>query len=167
MATTSFIAGSISAGHRAVNANRATTGAVERRFERCTMRAPVLSRACRSQALSIDGPSPDVLSGLTAAVAAVSGTDDVDIALSGVLSAGVGLLRPTVAAIYLSDPDRAGLIRAAAHDGRDGATGGTGTAVDDPDDPFTLAAVGRVADFERTGVSVGGTESTGAYLPLL
>src|SRR5687768_4779764 len=102
MATTSFIAGSISAGHRAVNANRASTRALERRFARCTMRAPVLSRACRSQALSTDGPSPDALSGLSAAIAAVSGADDVDAALSGVLAAGVGVLQPTVAAIYLS-----------------------------------------------------------------
>jgi diguanylate cyclase (GGDEF)-like protein len=117
--------------------------------------------------LSTDGPSPDALSGLSAAIAAVSGADDVDAALSGVLAAGVGVLQPTVAAIYLSDPDRSGLVRAAAHDGRDGASGATGTAVDDPADPFTLAAVGRVADFERSGTFADGTESTGAYLPLL
>ena len=60
-----------------------------------------------------DGPSRDPRSPLPAAIQAATG-DDLDAALRGIIDAGVAGLGPTGAAIFLSDPDRAGLQLAAS-----------------------------------------------------
>jgi diguanylate cyclase (GGDEF)-like protein len=117
--------------------------------------------------LSTDGPTRDAQSGLQAAIAAVAGADDLDGALSGVLAASVQALQPSIAAIFLSDPDRAGLVLAAVHGMPDPAAAGLAADVADPGNPFTVAASSRVADFDRPGTMADGSAFAGAYLPLV
>ena len=60
-----------------------------------------------------DGPSRDPRSPLPAAIQAAT-ADDLDAALRGIIAAAVAGLGPTGAAIFLADPDRAGLQLAAS-----------------------------------------------------
>ena len=115
--------------------------------------------------MSSDGPSLDPRSSLPAAIAAASATADLDAALQGILDAGVAGLRPSVAAIFLSNPDRPGLSLAAAHGVSD--TGGLVADAQDPANPFASAAAERVATFDRDAPMGDGRASTGAYLPLI
>lgn len=117
--------------------------------------------------MSTDGPTRDALSGLNAAIAAVAGAADLDSALAGVLAATTQALRPTVAAVFLSDPDRAGLVLAAIHGMPEPAAAGLATDVADPGNPFTVAATMRTADFDRPGTMADGSAFAGAYLPLV
>jgi diguanylate cyclase (GGDEF)-like protein len=117
--------------------------------------------------LSTDGPNRDALSGLHAAIAAVAGADDLDAALAAVLEASVTSLHPAVAAIFLSDPDRAGLVLGAVHGMSDAASAGLTADAQDPANPFAMAVAGRTADFERPGTMADGTAFDGAYLPLI
>ncbi len=117
--------------------------------------------------MSNDGQTIDHLSGLSAAIAAVGGGGDLDATLAGVLAVGVDVLGPSIGAIFLSDPDRAGLVLAAVHGMPEPAAAGLAADVQDPANPFSQAALGRTTDFAREGVMADGTAFVGAYLPLV
>ncbi len=117
--------------------------------------------------MSSDSPEPLALSGLRAAIAATAGNDGLDAALAGVLAAGADVLQPTMAAVFLSDPDRTDLVLAAAHGMSEANAAGLATAVQDPVHPFRLAATNRAADLEREGTMADGSAFIGAYLPLV
>ena len=117
--------------------------------------------------MSNDGQTIDHLSGLSAAIAAVGGGDDLDATLAGVLAVGVDVLGPSIGAIFLSDPDRAGLVLAAVHGMPEPAAAGLAADVQNPANPFSQAALGRTTDFAREGVMADGTAFVGAYLPLV
>ncbi len=117
--------------------------------------------------MSNDGQTIDHLSGLSAAIAAVGGGGDLDATLAGVLAVGVDVLGPSIGAIFLSDPDRAGLVLAAVHGMPEPAAAGLAADVHDPANPFSQAALGRTTDFAREGVMADGTAFVGAYLPLV
>ncbi len=117
--------------------------------------------------MSNDGQTIDHLSGLSAAIVAVGGGGDLDATLAGVLAVGVDVLGPSIGAIFLSDPDRAGLVLAAVHGMPEPAAAGLAADVQDPANPFSQAALGRTTDFAREGVMADGTAFVGAYLPLV
>jgi diguanylate cyclase (GGDEF)-like protein len=114
--------------------------------------------------VSSDGPSRDPRAGLPAAIAAVTGTDDADAALAAILEAGAQAVRPSLAAIVLSDPDRPGLSLAASHGLADPSS--LIADLETPGHPFAEAAAGRTGVFDREAVGPAGA-SVGAYLPLL
>ncbi len=115
--------------------------------------------------MPVNGPSSDPRTHLPAAIAAAAAGDDVDAALAAILAAGVAALSPTAAAIFLSDPDRPGLTLAASH----GVDEGSPLIADaqDPDHPFSEAATGRAAVFDREAIAASGGSFVGAYLPLV
>jgi diguanylate cyclase (GGDEF)-like protein len=114
-----------------------------------------------------DGQPSDPRASLAAAIEAVAGRGDLETALAGVLAATAAALRPTMGAIFMSDPDRPGLQLVASH-GLDGAAEARlATEVLDPGDPFTAAAQGRVVTFDREATMADGTAFVGAYLPLV
>jgi len=116
--------------------------------------------------VSTDGSTPDPLASLIAAIDAVSGADDLETALDGVLAAAA-ILQPAMAAILVEDPDRPGLQVVASH-GFDGAAREQLAAdVADPAHPFVEAAAGRTATFDREASAADGTVFVGAYLPLI
>ncbi len=117
--------------------------------------------------MSSDNPEPLALSGLRAAIAAATGNDGLDAALAGVLAAGADVLQPTMAAVFLSDPDRTDLVLGAAHGMSEANAAGLATAVQDPVHPFRLASSNRAADLEREGTMADGSAFVGAYLPLV
>jgi diguanylate cyclase (GGDEF)-like protein len=115
--------------------------------------------------VSSDGPSRDPRAAVSAAIAAAARADDLDAALAAITQAGVNGLGASMGAVFLSDPDRAGLTLA----------GSSGLAVDstlahdvqEPTHPFHEAATGRVAAFDREASLPDGRTVIGAYLPLL
>ena len=115
--------------------------------------------------MPVNGPSRDPRTHLPAAIAAAAASDDSDAALEAILGAGVAAFSPAAAAIFLSDPDRPGLALAASH----GIEEGSPLIADaqDPDHPFSEAATGRAAVFDREATSASGESFVGAYLPLV
>ena len=87
--------------------------------------------------------------------------------LDGVLAAAVAGLAPAMGAIFVSDPDRPGLQLVASHGMDQRRDGRLSTAVNDPADPFTTAAVTRIATFDREATAADGSGFVGAYLPLV
>ena len=117
--------------------------------------------------MSTDEQPSDARASLSAAIEAVAGAASLESALDGVLAAAVAGLGPSIGAIFLSDPDRPGLQIAASH-GLDGpALAQLVIDVADPADPFTTAAVSRVATFDRDAAMADGSAFVGAYLPLV
>ncbi len=114
-----------------------------------------------------DGRSTDPRASLPAAIAAVAGADDLDSSLDAVLAAAVDALHPAMAAIFIADPDRAGLQLIASHGLDDASRERLSAEVEDPSHPFTAAALGRVATFDREGHRVRRSSFVGAYLPLV
>ena len=116
-----------------------------------------------------DRPSPDPRASLAAAIAAVAAADDLDGALDAVLAAAQDALRPTMAAIFIADPDQAGsgLQLAASRGMDDAARERLAAEVSDPGHPFTAAALGRLATFDREAALPSGATFVGAYLPLV
>jgi len=116
-----------------------------------------------------DRPSPDPRASLAAAIAAVAAADDLDRALDAVLAAAEDALRPTMAAIFIADPDQAGsgLQLAASRGMDDAARERLAAEVSDPGHPFTAAALGRLATFDREAALPSGATFVGAYLPLV
>jgi len=95
----------------------------------------------------VNGPSRDPRTHLPSAIAATAAGDDVDTVLEAILAAGVTAFSPTAGAIFLSDPDRPGLTLAASHGIEEGSP-----LISDaqaPDHPFSEAATGRTAVFDR------------------
>ena len=115
--------------------------------------------------MPVNGPSRDPRTHLPAAIAATAAGDDVDAALQAIVAAGVAAFSPTAAAIFLSDPDRPGLTLAASH----GIEEGSPLIADaqDPGHPFSEAATGRAAVFDRAATASSGGAFVGAYLPLV
>jgi diguanylate cyclase (GGDEF)-like protein len=114
-----------------------------------------------------DGPTRDPRMSLPLAIAAVAGTDDLDTALEAILGAADATLAPSMGAVVISDPDRAGLQLAAAHGIDDAGRLSLAAEMTDPTHPFSVATVSRSSDFDRPGTSGTGSGFVGAYLPLL
>jgi diguanylate cyclase (GGDEF)-like protein len=116
--------------------------------------------------VSTDGSTTDPLAPLIAAIEAVASADDLERALDGVLAA-TERLQPAMAAILVEDPDRPGLQVVASRGFDDAAQEQLAADVTDPAHPFTEAAAGRTATFEREATAADGSSVVGAYLPLL
>jgi diguanylate cyclase (GGDEF)-like protein len=112
-----------------------------------------------------DGPSHDPRSRLPAAIAAATTGDDLDSTLQAILAAGVTALEPTLAAIFLADPDRPGLTLAASHGIADPAA--LIAEAQDPGSPFAVAVSSRTATFDREAAGTSGEQYVGAFVPLV
>lgn len=111
------------------------------------------------------GPSSDPRASLSKAIAAAASGGDLDTTLQAILDAGVAGLDADMAAIFLQDPDRAGLTLAASAGTPDPAR--LEAEAQDVAHPFMQAAVARTATFDRVALTPSGAEFVGAYLPLL
>jgi diguanylate cyclase (GGDEF)-like protein len=116
--------------------------------------------------VSTDGQPSDPRFALSRAIEAVIG-GDLETALDGLLTAADDALHPAVGAVFISDPDRPGLQLAAVHGIDEPAAARLAADVADPANPFTVAANGRAASFDREGAMADGTTFVGAYLPLV
>jgi diguanylate cyclase (GGDEF)-like protein len=116
--------------------------------------------------VSTDGSATDPLAPVIAAIDAVATADDLEGALDGVLAATASL-QPAMAAILVEDPDRPGLQVVASRGFDDTAREQLAADVTDPAHPFTEAAAGRTATFDREATAADGTSVVGAYLPLV
>lgn len=114
-----------------------------------------------------DDPSRDPRSHLVAAIAAVTGARDLDTALNGILAAADDALHPAIAAIFLADPDRTGLVLGAVRGMPEDAQAGLVVDAQSPANPFNEAAIGREATFDREGTMADGSPFVAAYLPLV
>jgi len=116
--------------------------------------------------VSTDGQPSDPRITLPRAIEAVT-NGDLEAALDGLLSAADVALAPAVGAVLISDPDRPGLQLAAVHGMDDDGIARLAADVTDPANPFTVAANGRVATFDREATTADGSTFVGAYLPLV
>jgi len=114
-----------------------------------------------------DGQTSDPRASLAPAIEAVSAAGTLEAMLEGVLAAAVAGLTPSMGAIFVSDPDRPGLQLVASHGMDQDATTALSSAVNDPADPCTTAAVTRIATFDREATTADGSGFIGAYLPLV
>ena len=117
--------------------------------------------------MSNDGSALDPRACLSAAIAAVAAADDLDGSLDALLQVAGSALAPSMSAIFISDPDRAGLQLVASRGMDEAGQAGLAAEVGDPGHPFTEAALGRVTTFEREAVLPAGGSFVGAYLPLI
>jgi diguanylate cyclase (GGDEF)-like protein len=117
--------------------------------------------------VSTHGQTSDPRASLAAAIEAVAGAGTLEAMLDGVLAAAVAGLGPAMGAIFVSDPDRPGLQLVASHGMDVDADARLSAAVEDPADPFTTAAVTRIATFDREATAADGSGFIGAYLPLV
>jgi diguanylate cyclase (GGDEF)-like protein len=117
--------------------------------------------------VSTDPTTSDPRTALAEAIESVARSGDLDATLDGVLAAAATALQPAMGAVFVQDPDRPGLHPVATH-GIDAAAGARLAAeVADPAHPFTVAATGRIATFDREATAPDGTTFIGAYLPLV
>jgi diguanylate cyclase (GGDEF)-like protein len=112
-----------------------------------------------------DVPSRDPRASLTRAIEAAAAGGTLDASLQAILDAGAAAFDPAMAAIFVQDPDRAGLALAASVGLPDPSR--LEGEVGDPSHPFAQAAASRVATFERGAMTPAGDEFVGAYLPLV
>lgn len=117
--------------------------------------------------MATDGPSRDPRTFLPAAIASVASTDDLDAALGAILGAADEALAPSMGAVVIADPDRAGLQLAAAHGMDDAGRIALAAEMTDPTHPFSVATNSRASTFDRQAASTSGDAFVGAYLPLL
>ncbi len=117
--------------------------------------------------MSNDGSTLDPRACLPAAIAAVAAADDLDSSLDALLDAAGSALHPAMAAIFISDPDRAELQLVASHGLDDAGREHLAGEVGDPGHPFTSAALSRTTTFDREAVQASGGTFVGAYLPLV
>ena len=117
--------------------------------------------------MSTDGQTSDPRASLAAAVEAVASSGTLEEMLDGVLAAADVGFRPTMGAIFVSDPDRPGLQVVATSGMDDDAVARLDVDVADPAHPFTTAAVARVTTFDRESSMPDGSTFVGAYLPLV
>ncbi len=107
--------------------------------------------------MASDAPSNDPRTQLPAAIEAAV-ADDLDTALTGILATGVAALGPATAAIFLADPDRAGLQLAASVGLDEDAAAALSEAAQATSHPFASVAASRTASYDTT---------SGVYVPLL
>jgi len=117
--------------------------------------------------VSTDRPPSDPRAALTGAIDAVARSASLEAALDGLLVAAADALRPAMAAILISDPDRPGLQLVVSHGMDEVAAARLELAVTDPADPFATAAMTRTATFDREAAMPDGSAFVGAYLPLV
>jgi diguanylate cyclase (GGDEF)-like protein len=117
--------------------------------------------------VSTDPQPDDPRNVLPAAIEAVARGADLEAALDGVLAAATTALRPTMAAILISNPDRAELQLVASSGMDEAAAAALAGSLSDPADPFVVAANSRVATFDREAAMGDGSTFVGAYLPLV
>jgi diguanylate cyclase (GGDEF)-like protein len=113
-----------------------------------------------------DGPSRDPRTQLPAAIEAAM-ADDLDTALTGILATGVAALGPATAAIFLADPDRAGLQLAASVGLDEDAAAGLAGAAQEETHPFSSVAGSRTAAYDLESADAEGKPAVGVYVPLL
>ena len=133
----------------------------------CTMRPPTTPECVQETFVSTDRQSSDPRAALPGAIEAVAGGGDLESILGGVLAAAAAELRPSMGAIFVSDPDRPGLQLVATHGMDDGAAARLAIDVADPAHPFAEAALTRSATFDREATTPDGSIFVGAYLPLV
>jgi diguanylate cyclase (GGDEF)-like protein len=114
-----------------------------------------------------DGPPTDPRASLAHAIEAVARGGDLDVVLRGVLATAADTLGATIGAVFVSDPDRPGLQLVATHGMDEIATARLASEVTDPASPFSIAALGRTATFDREATTLDGSSFVGAYLPLM
>ncbi|MFL5777829.1 MAG: diguanylate cyclase [Chloroflexota bacterium] len=87
--------------------------------------------------------------------------------VSQLVALAVEALEARMAAVFLHDPDRPRLELAASSGIPAASLDGFSEGLDDPADPFVMAARERVASFDREGITPAGRPFVGAYLPLV
>jgi diguanylate cyclase (GGDEF)-like protein len=117
--------------------------------------------------VSIDVQPSDPRASLAGAIDAVATGTALEASLDGLLASAAAALRPIMAAVFISDPDRPGLQLVASYGMDDDASARLADQVIDPADPFTTAAHTRVATFDREATTADGSTFVGAYLPLV
>jgi diguanylate cyclase (GGDEF)-like protein len=117
--------------------------------------------------VSTDPQPSDPRTSLVGAIDAIARGGDLESALDGLLAVAATSLRPTMAAVLISDPDRPGLQLVASQGMDEVATARLAHDVADPANPFTAAAQSRVITFDREATMADGSTFVGAYLPLV
>jgi diguanylate cyclase (GGDEF)-like protein len=117
--------------------------------------------------VSTDAQPSDPRASLAGAIDAVATGTELEAALDRLLASAAAALRPIMAAVFISDPDRPGLQLVASHGMDDDASARLADQVIDPADPFTIAAHTRVVTFDREATAADGSTFVGAYLPLI
>ena len=116
--------------------------------------------------MASDGPSQDPRTQLPAAIEAAT-ADDLDTALTGILATGVAALGPATAAIFLADPDRAGMQLAASVGLDEDAAAVLAVAAQEEAHPFSSVAASRTAAYDLESADAEGISVVGVYVPLL
>ncbi len=116
--------------------------------------------------MASDGPSRDPRTQLPAAIEAAM-AEDLDTALTGILATGVAALGPATAAIFLADPDRAGLQLAASVGLDEDAAAALAGAAQEEAHPFSSVAASRTAAYDLESADAEGMSAVGVYVPLL
>ncbi len=117
--------------------------------------------------VSTEPMSSDPRTALAQAIQVVARSGDLDTSLEGILTSAAGALQPRMGAVFVQDPDRAGLHPVATHGIDAAAAARLASEVADPAHPFTTAATGRVETFDREAAGPDGAVFIGAYLPLV
>lgn len=115
--------------------------------------------------MTSDGPSRDLRTSLSLAIAATASGDELDLVLQRIVDAAIEDVGASMAAIVLSDPDRPGLTLAASSGMPDPVR--FAAEVADPSHPFAEVVAHRVANFDRPAMTPDGRPIVGAYLPLV
>ena len=116
--------------------------------------------------MASDAPSRDPRTHLPAAIEAAT-ADDLDTALTAILASGVAALGPTTAAIFLADPDRAGLQLAATIGLDDDMAAALAKTAEDETNAYATVAAGRAAAYDLGSAGPDGASVVGSYLPLM
>jgi len=113
-----------------------------------------------------DAPSRDPRTHLPAAIEAAT-AGDLDTALTAILASGVAALGPTTAAIFLADPDRAGLQLAATIGLDDDMASALAETAQDETNAYATGAAGRAPAYDVGSTGSDGAAVIGSYVPLV
>lgn len=116
--------------------------------------------------MASDAPSRDPRTHLPAAIEAAT-ADDLDTALTAILASGVAALGPTTAAIFLADPDRAGLQLAATIGLDDDMAAALAEHAQDASSDYASVAAERAPAYDIGSSGPDGSAVTGSYVPLV
>lgn len=116
--------------------------------------------------MSSDAPSRDPRTHLPAAIEAAT-ADDLDTALTAILASGVAALGPTAAAIFLADPDRAGLQLAATIGLDDDMAAALAETAQNETNAYATVAAGRAPAYDVGSTGPDGAAVIGSYVPLV